>query len=60
MASLALAKTNIRRTPGDVFDVDRALFDHCCISDVGREPVGEFRSDVSFLIQTCAGFDAGH
>jgi len=49
MASLVLAKRNLRRTSHDVFDVDRALFDYCRVPDVGREQVGEFGSDVSFL-----------
>jgi len=40
-----------------VFDVDRALFDHCRISDVGREPIGEFRSNVSFPSRTRAVHD---
>jgi len=48
MAGLALAKGNLRKTPRNVFDVDRALFDYCRVPDVGREQVGEFGSDVSF------------
>ena len=49
MAGLALARPNFRRTCCDVFDVDPPLFDECCVSDVGCEPVGEFGPDVSLL-----------
>ena len=34
MASLALAKTELGRTPCDLFDVDLALFDYHCVSTV--------------------------
>ena len=48
MAGLALARRDLGRTPRNVFYVDRSLFDHCCVPDVGCKPVGEFGSDVSF------------
>jgi len=57
MASVALARENLRRAPHDVFGVDRALFDHRRVSDVGREPIGEFRSNVSFLAWTRAVYN---
>ena len=48
MAGLALARRDFGRAPRNVFYVDRSLFDHCRVPDVGCEPVGEFGSDVSF------------
>ena len=38
-----------------MFDVGRALFGYCRVSDVGCEPVGEFGPDVSifFLFWRC-------
>ena len=48
MAGLALARRDLGRTPRDMFYVDRSLFDHCRVPDVGCKPVGEFGSDVSF------------
>ena len=47
MADLALARRNLGQTPDDVFYVNRPVFDHCRVPDVGCEPVGEFGSDVS-------------
>jgi len=43
--NLALARENRGRTSyGDVFDVDRTLFDYCCVSDAGSGKFGEFGS----------------
>lgn len=49
MARLGMVGPDFRRTRRDVFSVDRALFDYCCVSDVGRESVGESKFDVSPL-----------
>lgn len=51
MAGLALAGGGPGGTPDDVHDVDRALFDHCGVSDIGCEQVGEFGSNVSVFPQ---------
>ena len=58
MASLVLAQTALRRSPRHLFDVDRVLFDYRRVSDVGRESVGEFGSDVSlsFSLPRSASF----
>ena len=60
MAGLALARENLRRAPRDVSNVDRALFNHCRVSDVGCEPIGEFRPNVSFLTWARAVYDDGY
>ena len=36
VAGMALAKADAGRTPFDVLDVALALFDYCCVPDVGR------------------------
>ena len=49
MASLGMVGSDFRRTCHNMFNVDHALFDHCRVSDFGREPIGEPKFDVGLL-----------